>query len=155
MIRASAVPSRMMMNVMGPLVSVKMCFSPRLYGEMSDHVVFPEPSRTENDAFFKSRRRRSLPRFDIHEGSSKFEPAVSAFPHVKAPPCLKWFLLSFTIQPYNIPRERPPHTKRWSKSQVLKFGGKSNMEEHIKGKRAKKQINSKKDEKTGQKTDYF
>lgn len=29
------------------------------------------------------------------------------------------------------------------------------MEEHVKGKGAKKQINSKKDEKTGQKTDYF
>ncbi len=29
------------------------------------------------------------------------------------------------------------------------------MEGHIKEKRAKKQINSKKDKKTGQKTDYF
>jgi hypothetical protein len=72
-------------DVVGPIVSVKRCPSPRLDGEMSDHVVFPEPSGTENDAFFNPRGRRSLLRFDIHDGSSKFETAVSVYPQRKPP----------------------------------------------------------------------
>jgi hypothetical protein len=80
-------------DVVGPIVSVKRCLSPRLDGEMSDHVVFPNLPGPKTILFSTPGRDGIFrgPRFLI-------EPPNTVLPLFMSPSgdtsCPKKFLLS-------------------------------------------------------------